>query len=311
MKQNSNIKISFVMSLHDEEKIIYSALNELLSVPYWNYEILVGLDSCTDNTEAIVRMVSHANKKLKMFKFEEHRGKNEVINDLIKQASGEIIIVTDADWAFYYKDIETLQKFIKLFDNPWIGGIAESFAVTWPLRESMPLLEKGITIQNSLWINYLKEKGIPFGDFLIANKKEHPFLVNIFRKKLFRPNSTLGDDFERCINIWNSNKIVLVAKEDRWPRMISSGEKFTMSGILKQKKRTAMAREQLNNKYKSKSLLTWDFIKYVVDHLKDYDHIKDSRKSFWATSFLFLLGMILSKFSNKKTTKDGWSLRGR
>jgi len=48
-------KISFLISAHNEEKIIGRTLENLINLPYENYEIILGLDGCTDNTERIVK----------------------------------------------------------------------------------------------------------------------------------------------------------------------------------------------------------------------------------------------------------------
>ena len=49
------MKLSFLIPAHNEEKIISKTLNNLINLPYENYEVLVGLDGCTDRTEEIVK----------------------------------------------------------------------------------------------------------------------------------------------------------------------------------------------------------------------------------------------------------------
>ena len=49
------IKISFLIAAHNEEKIIGKTLENLLRLPYSNFEVIIGLDGCTDNTEKIVK----------------------------------------------------------------------------------------------------------------------------------------------------------------------------------------------------------------------------------------------------------------
>ena len=129
---------------------------------------------------------------------------------------------------------------------------------------------------------------------------------------MYKNNKTLGDDFERCLDIWDSNKLVVASKEDNWPRMISAGEKYTFSSLFKQKKRTALAREQLGNKLRGRKLGGWPLISYILDHLKDYDHIEDARRGFTFVSFIFMLGSLSNKLKRKDvTTTEGWNLRAR
>ncbi len=54
LNTNGGMKISFLMAAHNEEKIIGEALDSLSKIPYENYEVIIGLDGCTDGTEGIV-----------------------------------------------------------------------------------------------------------------------------------------------------------------------------------------------------------------------------------------------------------------
>ena len=51
----NNYKISFLIPAHNEEKIIATTISHLLKIPYDNYEVIIGLDGCTDKTEEIVK----------------------------------------------------------------------------------------------------------------------------------------------------------------------------------------------------------------------------------------------------------------
>lgn len=305
-------KISFIIPIHNEESLIYKCISHLKNLPYKNYKILIGLDGCTDNSESIVKMIERKNSNIKHYVFKERRGKNSVVNDVINKTDSDIIIVHDIDWKFDWIDEETFKTFISLFDDPQIGGIAESFPITWPLREDMSTLEKGITLHGRMWIEYIKEKGIPIGDWIVLRKSQYPLLVNVFRRSLYKNNKTLGDDFERCLDIWNTDKLVVAAKDDNWPRMVSAGEKYTFSSLLKQKRRTAIARKQLHNKLCGRQLGGWPLISYTLNHLKNYRHISNTRKGFNIVSSIFLLGSLMSKLKRKKvTTTEGWHIRAR
>ena len=44
-------KISFLIPAHNEEKIIAKTLENLINLPWQNYEVIVGLDGCTENSK--------------------------------------------------------------------------------------------------------------------------------------------------------------------------------------------------------------------------------------------------------------------
>ena len=77
--------------------------------------------------------------------------------------------------------------------------------------------------------------------------------------------------------------------------MISNGkEDYTFKSLLKQKERTAIAREQIKDKLEGRTLSKSGLLKYVLDHLKDYN--SKTRRGFNWVSLIFLLGTIKSKF---------------
>jgi hypothetical protein len=160
-------------------------------------------------------------------------------------------------------------------------------------------------------LDFLKDKGLIIGDWIILNKNEHPMLVNIFRKDIYKKNETLADDFERSLDIWDTKKLIITPKEDIWPRFISIGETYTFNSLLQQKKRTALAREQLKKRLNGRKLGGWQLYKYVIDNLKNYDTFPKARKGFIIISLIFLLGSFLSIFKKNKSTKEGWKLRAR
>jgi len=303
-------KISFIVPVHNEDKILYQALESLTKIPYDNYEVIIGLDGCTDNSEIITKFYCDKCDKMKYHSFDERMGKNILVDALITSSSGDIIIIHDADWIFDWKSPEKLKEMIDLFDSDSLGGIAESFPITWPIKEEDGLLKSGVTLHNKMWIDYIKDKGINLGEWILLDRKAFPLLVNIFRRNKYVPNETLGDDFERCLHIFKNGDMVLATNKDEWPRMISNGkEEYTFASLLKQKERTAIARDQLKDKLEGRTLPKSDLLKYVLDHLKEHD--SKSRRGFNLVSFIFLLGTIKSKLSRKKNTKEGWSMRGR
>ena len=181
-------KISFLIAAHNEEKMIKYVLSNLAKLPYKNFEVVVGLDGCTDRTLDIVKMFSKKLHKLRYFSFNQRRGKNVIINKAIKLATGDIIIIHDADWVFKYNK-NGIEKLISCFRNPKIGGIAESFPVEFKKNFSRGnFWYRGSMWFNYLWIEYLKKNYTKrVGNMLFVDKKKlkFPFLTNIFKRKLF------------------------------------------------------------------------------------------------------------------------------
>jgi len=241
-----DIKISFLMAAHNEEKIIAKTLKNLISLPYKDYEVILGLDGCADKTEEIVKSFEKKSKKIKHYNLNIREGKPAVINKIIKKAKGEIIIINDADWIFRVKNRDSLKQLLEIFNNPKVGCIADSFSVQYPARKEAGILEMGVMMQNQIWIDYIKEHGKKINDlWIIADKDFSPLIVNIFRKKLYKQNQTLGDDFERFYDIVDSGLEIAATTDSNLPRMITAGETYKFKELIKIKERTALARKQL------------------------------------------------------------------
>lgn len=316
MKKQKELKISFLMAAHNEEKIIYKALDNLARLPYTNYEIIVGLDGCTDDTEKIVKSFEKKSKRFKHYNLNLRQGKPAVINSIISKAKGEIIIIVDADWVFTVKDRKTLQQFLSVFDNPKIGGIAEAFAI-----EDVPekikegnLGYKMVAYSSRFWFEFQRKKFAQKKDGLLYLSEPTMFLTNIYRKSLYKENASLGDDFERTKDIMDSGHEVVLFDSPDMPRMVAVYDKVYVRDIFKQKLRTAVAREQLQESskmnvrpgYYLKS--TW----YIFVNSWKSGLSVGAITTFWIalTVTATLISAIKSKFK-KTTTREGWALRMR
>jgi cellulose synthase/poly-beta-1,6-N-acetylglucosamine synthase-like glycosyltransferase len=310
-------KISFLMAAHNEEKIIAHTLSNLMNLPYKNYEVIVGLDGCTDGTEKIVKNLSKKYANLRYEKMNLRGGKPSVINKIIGKADGEIIIINDADWIFKTKNKNGIKNMVEIFNDERVGGIAESFPVQYnPYKKSSSgLLKLGVMWSSFFWMKYIVRNYSEIYNerkkfFVLKKEFEFPLIVNIFRKKLYSKNMSLGDDFERCIDIIHKGYKVVIIEDEKMPRMYSYGEKITFPNLIKQKKRTSIARKQINSKYKNKKKNYGLGIKFYIFSFKEFLKIPIKDKAGFALwIFTFFLGNILNIFSKDKDTKEGWKLR--
>ncbi len=302
-------KISFLIPAHNEEKIIGKTLQHLSGLPFKNYEVLVGLDGCTDSTEEIVKSAIRKNKKFKYFNLNIRKGKPEVIDFLIKKTRGDIIVINDADWIFDFQSKEKLNEFFSAFDDGKIGGIAESFPVEWDKEKlkSGNIGFKMVAYSAYYWMNYQKERFAYSKDNKLYVKNPKMFLTNVFRKKLYKKNSTLGDDFERTFNIINEGYDIIIFNDDNMPKMSPVYSKIFLKDLFKQKIRTAVARRQIQGIYK---VGLFDY--YIPSN---YFILRKSFKEKPSIGFLMLFWMAITGLGHfasvfmKQDTKKGWTLR--
>lgn len=117
---NQNKKLSIIIPVFNEEKTISLVLNTVLqqNTPGWQKEIIVVNDGSKDNSKDIIE------KFLPNIKIVEHQtnyGKGSAINSGLKLASGELIIIQDADLEYNPADWNImLQEFEQ---NPQVSAI--------------------------------------------------------------------------------------------------------------------------------------------------------------------------------------------
>jgi len=306
-------KISFLVAVHNEEKIIGKTLNHLSKIPYENYEVVIGLDGCDDKSEEIVKKFCGKNKKFRYYKLNLRQGKPAVIGAIIKKAKGEIIFINDADWMYVFGDLKGMEKLADVFNNPKIGGIAESFPLEWH-QDRLKNSNLGYKIEaysTYFWYDFQKKNFTYKKDGLRYVKNPKMFLTNIFRKKLYEENFSLGDDFERTINIFNKGYKIILFDDINMPRIKTIYNTIPLKDMFTQKIRTAIARKQLN-KEKVMKLGIKDYYFFAVWHI-----FKNAWKSGIKIGMIITWWIIMTAIATfiaefkKISTREGWKMRVR
>jgi len=309
------------MAAHNEEKIIINALENLSHLPCDSYEVILGLDGCSDRTLEIVQ--SYKKKQPKIFHYyelNERKGKPAVINKIFPHAKGDIIILHDADWIFRVRSKESMDEFLSWFNDPQLGGVVESYPIEWNtrlLQETKDWAYLASAYGTYHWLTFMKKKfsitkdGIRYVD---PASKNLPFLCNVFRRELYAFNETLADDFERSLDILQRGYDLRILDYPKQPRMIAGYTYQTFKDLTKQKTRTARAREQVFAKYD----LHVTFFNFYLPLLlyASFSSLKSLRlrniiaTHLWITFTLYGATKQLFTFE-KKDTKESWLLRAQ
>lgn len=306
------------MAAHNEEKIIRKPLENFKKIHSMDKraEFLIGLDGCTDKTLEIVKRYPF----IKYLNLKGRNGKPEVITKLVKKSEGDVLIIHDADWIFNVESKKKLEELKKEFNDPRLGGIAESFPIEYiseNLNKISSLGHLGTLWGNYFWMNFQKNKyTYRKNEKLYArfSKNSFPFLVNIFRKEFYNENTTLGDDFERSLDILNKCYDVLIIEDDKFPRMIAAYKVTRFNDIAKQKERTAIARNQVFKKYGININIINFYLPLLLYSILNLNKIKNIKGKFaffiWLATFG--IGTMKNRLAlNKKSTKEGWLMRAQ
>lgn len=134
--------LSILIPVFNEEKTILSIINKVVSfklIENISKEIIVINDCSADNTEEIILSYKKSNPEvdLKYFKHEKNSGKGSAIHTGIKNATGDFVIVQDADLEYDPNEMNVLLKPVLdgfadvVYGSRFIGGNPHRILFFW------------------------------------------------------------------------------------------------------------------------------------------------------------------------------------
>jgi glycosyltransferase involved in cell wall biosynthesis len=105
------MKLSIIIPVFNEEKTIINLLKKVNSVDYGiPTEIIVVNDGSTDRTHENLLKIKKSIKNINIISYKKNKGKGHAIKQGIKNMSGDIMIIQDADFEYDPNQIPTLIK---------------------------------------------------------------------------------------------------------------------------------------------------------------------------------------------------------
>lgn len=109
--------VSVIVPAYNEKECIAATINSLRASDH-PIEIIVVDDGSTDETAAIVRALNYPDVRLVR---QANGGKPAALNNGIRHARHEIVVMIDGDTVFEPKTISTL---VQPFARPWVGAVS-------------------------------------------------------------------------------------------------------------------------------------------------------------------------------------------
>lgn len=121
--------VSLVFSAHNEERVIAEKMRNCakLNYPAERLEILVGCDGCTDRTAELARGAGLP--RARIFEPVRRGGKPEMLNRLVPQAHGAIVVLCDANTML---DAEAIRTLVRHFADPRVGCVSGELRLISP-----------------------------------------------------------------------------------------------------------------------------------------------------------------------------------
>lgn len=113
--------VTYLITAYNEEKSIAAKLEQTLTLDYPRdkLEILVASDGSSDRTDEIVR--GFADRGVRLLRVEGRVGKTETQNQAVRQATGEIIIFSDATTRY---EPMAIRNIVRNYADPNVGGVS-------------------------------------------------------------------------------------------------------------------------------------------------------------------------------------------
>jgi len=156
------MKISVVVPAYNEEKYIRPCIESLIKQDYDNFEVVVSLNACTDNTDGVVRGIIEEfdASEIVTIVHEDEKGVSRARQTGVSAAEGEIIASADADtvypksWLtklikhFENNDIALVYGSVKMQDGSWWLRFLAKHVYTWFMRVSRFFGKDNVTGMN-------------------------------------------------------------------------------------------------------------------------------------------------------------------
>lgn len=118
--------VTVMVVAHNEEKVIFNKLNNLmeLNYPEDKIEFLVASDNSTDRTNEIVKefIKCHKNRKIRLFEVKERKGKTNAQNEAQKTVATEFLVMTDANSILDKDSVKELMAAFTSKDIAYVTG---------------------------------------------------------------------------------------------------------------------------------------------------------------------------------------------
>lgn len=172
-------KISVIVPVYNEEKLITACFESLKKQSYQNVEIIVVDDGSSDKTLEVLSTINNQLSTIKLLR-QQHKGPGTARNLGASKASGEILVFVDADMTFdrdFIKDLiapivsgKTIGTFSK---NEMVANPQNIWSICWSINRGVPkdrMLPKNYPEEANVFRAILKKEFLKVNGFEITGQ---------------------------------------------------------------------------------------------------------------------------------------------
>jgi cellulose synthase/poly-beta-1,6-N-acetylglucosamine synthase-like glycosyltransferase len=177
--------VTVVVVAQNEAARIHERIENLLSLDYppGHLEVLLASDGSSDGTDEQAR--SYEGRDLRVFAFGMRRGKPAVLNELVPQAHGDIVVLADARQRFARGALRAL---VAAFADTSVGAVSGELFLTED--------GGGTTVEEGVGFYWRYEKSVRRNESRLDSTVGATGAIYAIRRELFEPipEDTLLDD---------------------------------------------------------------------------------------------------------------------
>ncbi|MEO9964440.1 MAG: glycosyltransferase [Reichenbachiella sp.] len=243
-------RVSILISIRDEENHMVALCEKLklLSYPLEKLEILFGDDASTDRTVEILK--ANQPKNSKIFLFAEHEtglfGKQKVLSSLSKKASGEFLLLTDADMSFGSDWIQAMLSRVSSEDQIIVGFTKVSGLklldrmqnLDWLFNETVVSHFANLGIPLTAWGNNMMVKKALFQKIDTGGLMENSIIedLELMNKVIEKGGKLVINDSPAAVGVTHPEKspVDLLQQRKRWLAGVKKINRiFILGAIIK------------------------------------------------------------------------------
>ncbi|HEX6883940.1 MAG TPA: glycosyltransferase family 2 protein [Planctomycetota bacterium] len=121
------MKLSIVIPVFNEERTLATLIGRVLAVPY-EKELIIVDDASTDGSSRIMEELAARHPGLRLIRHAQNRGKGAALATGLRQVTGDIVLIQDADLEYDPADYPALLKPLEdghadvVFGSRFLGG---------------------------------------------------------------------------------------------------------------------------------------------------------------------------------------------
>ena len=201
------LSVSVIIPAYNEESVIEQKIRSIYegNYPHELLEVLVMSDASTDRTDSIVGRLTEEYPSLRFFRAAHRTGKPGILNRLVPEARGDLLLLTDANVLLAP---DTIPLLVAHFADPSLG-LADTRLISQGREQGIALQEKTYTgrevrikfLEGSLWGIIMGPSGACYA----------------LRKELYPPvpGNYLVDDFYINMKVLEKGKKAILVPEAR------------------------------------------------------------------------------------------------